>query len=238
MVKPVREEDSSSLNAKISDNNQNRHYTIKTEIGLPDILRIEDDVGGFFFTRLEYLHIEIKDIIKESSIGMKSVSVKLIDGREKIFENAQEALKAEKHALSFLARSEHSRYLLNRKLSIRGYNSISVEMALNRLEKLGILNDERYANEWAENRIKRTCSGPGKIIALLRVRGINEKLAIQTVEKLYGEAEKEQIMNRFVKKVVRGKKIEMDKMRSVLLKQGFRKTEIDRAFLRLILERA
>ncbi|OGT09064.1 MAG: hypothetical protein A2X78_00340 [Gammaproteobacteria bacterium GWE2_37_16] len=87
-------------------------------------------------------------------------------------------------ALNLLARREHSRVEMQRKLLQRGYNLDEINITLDVLAKEGLQNEERFAENYTRSRFKRGF-GPLHIHAELRIRGISEDL----IKKVFIDAE-------------------------------------------------
>lgn len=79
-------------------------------------------------------------------------------------------------AVGLLARREHSRGELRRKLDQRSFEAGDIERALDGLERERLLSDERFAEQFVRERFERG-SGPLKIRAELRRRGVADELA-------------------------------------------------------------
>ncbi|HEY9149781.1 MAG TPA: regulatory protein RecX [Gammaproteobacteria bacterium] len=76
-------------------------------------------------------------------------------------------------ALGLLARREHSRLELARKLRQRGMAGADLEQVLDELVAARLLSDTRFAEEYARSRASRGY-GPLRIRAELRERGIDD----------------------------------------------------------------
>jgi regulatory protein len=83
----------------------------------------------------------------------------------------QPSLKAQ--AMRFLARREHSRAELKRKLAPRAAEADDVEAILDDLAKRGWLSDVRFAELTARAKARRF--GPAKVAHFLRSRGVDEE---------------------------------------------------------------
>ena len=79
--------------------------------------------------------------------------------------------ECEKRAVGLLARREHSRAELERKLAARGYEAEVIRTTLDRLEQSGLLSGRRFVTTFIASRAARG-SGPDKIRAELVQRGI------------------------------------------------------------------
>lgn len=76
-------------------------------------------------------------------------------------------------ALDLLARREHSRLELERKLTSRDHADALVGAVLDELEAEGLLADARFAAEFIRTRVTRG-QGPLRIRAELRQRGVTD----------------------------------------------------------------
>ena len=75
-----------------------------------------------------------------------------------------------------LARREHSRRELLRKLTARGFAAESVTPVLESLVEQHLQSDERYAEDYVRSRIERGF-GPLRIVAELGERGVADGIA-------------------------------------------------------------
>ena len=89
---------------------------------------------------------------------------------------ARAATTAREAAVRLLARREHSRFELRRKLASRGHAPRAAEAALAGLVEGGLQSDERFATSYARTALERG-HGMHKIRAGLRQRGIEPALA-------------------------------------------------------------
>ncbi len=77
--------------------------------------------------------------------------------------------------MDYLARREYGVQEISRKLNGRGFDADVVEAAVAGLIADGLLSDSRFTEAFIHSRLKRG-SGPQKILAELRQRGIAEEL--------------------------------------------------------------
>ena len=85
-----------------------------------------------------------------------------------------DALRA--RALGLLARREHSRGELRRKLAARDTDAQALEATLERLAAAGLQSDERFAESFLRSRAERG-QGPLRIREELRQRGVDDATA-------------------------------------------------------------
>lgn len=79
-------------------------------------------------------------------------------------------------AMNLLARREHSRLELERKLASRDYSENETKPALDALESEGLLSNKRFAAAYVAER-RRRGFGPHKIRDELMERGLDEAMA-------------------------------------------------------------
>lgn len=96
-------------------------------------------------------------------------------------ESAADETACRRQALNALARREHSRLELVRKLSTRGYAAEVIETTLDRLESSGLLDVHRFCDSFVRSRIARG-QGPARIERELSERGIDALQASQALE--------------------------------------------------------
>ena len=90
-----------------------------------------------------------------------------------------DALRA--RALGLLARREHSRAELRRKLATRDTDREALEELLGRLAAANLQSDERFAESFLRSRVERG-QGPLRIREELRQRGVDDATAAAALE--------------------------------------------------------
>jgi len=96
---------------------------------------------------------------------------------------ARQAREAYTAAIRLLAPRDHSTTELRRKLQKREHTSQAIESAFQELMEVNYLNDARYAELYAEQRMNRGY-GPMAIRAKLRERGIESALSNPAIANL------------------------------------------------------
>jgi regulatory protein len=87
-----------------------------------------------------------------------------------------EVADCKRRALDLLARREHSRLELERKLAARGFAAEAVAVALDDLERSGALAADRFTDSFVRSRAAKG-QGPVRIRAELAERGVDEAQA-------------------------------------------------------------
>jgi len=98
--------------------------------------------------------------------------------------------KARESALRFLARRDHSRAELRRKLVQKGFSHQMAESAIEYLADKGYLDDRRFAERWAASALESgRCYGP-RLRSELRQRGVDPSVVSEVIAELtYGNDE-------------------------------------------------
>ena len=137
----------------------------------PDYRLVEVDRGRF------------ASLPAESLVGLD-----LIVGREigpLVLERLQELADLEaahRAALRALARRAHARFDLRRRLLQRQHPPNAVEGALNRLSAVGLLDDERFALDYAAAKARRG-RGPARLVRDLQSQGVDRRVAEDAVRR-------------------------------------------------------
>ena len=97
--------------------------------------------------------------------------------------SAGKARKAEESALRLLARRDHSREEMRRKLRAREFGPEETETALRWLEEREMLDDRRYAQKLAISLAQEKLLGPQRLSQKLFQKGIPAELAREAMEK-------------------------------------------------------
>ncbi|VAX18071.1 hypothetical protein MNBD_NITROSPINAE02-1614 [hydrothermal vent metagenome] len=94
-------------------------------------------------------------------------------------------------AFKLLALRSHSVYEMCEKLKVRDYDSGVIEKTVERLQKLGYLDDEKYSKAYAMARVERMRLGPKRIRTDLTKKGFPREVVSKTVYAIFGEDESE-----------------------------------------------
>jgi regulatory protein len=89
--------------------------------------------------------------------------------------------------MDLLARREHSRLELARKLAARSFDEALIDAVLDELEREGLLSAERFARSFIEARYARG-QGPRRIGRELTLRGIESTAALLDDERFDWDA--------------------------------------------------
>jgi regulatory protein len=92
----------------------------------------------------------------------------------------------EQAALRYLARRDRTEAQMKAYLVRLGASSTSVRSMIKRLVERGYLNDERYALQWATERLARRPMGRERLEAELMGQGLDRDTTARALEQVYG----------------------------------------------------
>jgi regulatory protein len=155
------------------------------------------------------------------------LSLGLLEGME-IGEELYYALEREaaylaawEKALDLLARRDHSRFELSRKLRQRDFEENVVDRVLGKLEGLRYVDDKRFAQLWVESRISKKPEGRAKLLSGLASRGVDRSIAMEAVATCFSEAEEDEALERAAEKLVLKSSATARSAAASLMRKGF-----------------
>lgn len=143
-----------------------------------EVLTIGLSDGSFFRLRLSYL----ERVDSLPPLGQPVSEAGLADCL-----GAAAAYEAELAALRLVSLREHSRHLLSAKLMKRGHGGGAIRISLDRLESLGLLDDERFAAAWLAARRAARPEGRAKLLSGLLSRGVARETAERVLRCAFSE---------------------------------------------------
>ena len=150
---------------------------------------------------------------------------------EKII-SEDKTIRGKKYLLRLLSRRIYSRYEISRKLNNKGYPEKIIADLIFWLENNNYINDELFAEMWAQFRLKNKPIGRYKLNQELRIKGIKQDIIQKVMDKTYKEIDelilarnliKEKIVSSKIKNII----IDPKKIYNFLLRRGF-STEISK----------
>ena len=112
------------------------------------------------------------------------------------FEEAAGSRRAFNSALNSLDYRDHSEKEIRAKL-LRKHDADYVDEAVEKLIELDLVNDERYAENYARELFERKKFGKMRIKSELRAKGISADIANAAVEELFEEEEPDNVKSFF-----------------------------------------
>jgi regulatory protein len=101
----------------------------------------------------------------------------------------------------------HSSGELREKLRRRAERAEDVDAVLAKLKELKYLDDRRFAENYAASRLENQGLGKMRVLRDLRQHRVAPQLAEQVTEKAYQETNEENLIEEFLKRKYRGKKL-------------------------------
>ena len=106
-------------------------------------------------------------------------------------------------ALRSLAGRAYSNAELRTKLQARALNIADVDTALLRLKEYGYVDDRRFAERFAANRLEEEGLGKRRVSNDLRRRRVAPALAASTVEKVYKDVDETALIEDYIRRKYR-----------------------------------
>lgn len=110
-------------------------------------------------------------------------------------------------ALRALGARAHSSGELREKLRRRAQNNEDVDAVLAQLKEAGYLNDRRFAENFAATRLEDQGLGKMRVLRDLRQKRVAPKLAEQVTEQTYAGTDEARLIEEFLRRKYRGKKL-------------------------------
>ncbi len=136
-----------------------------------------------------------------------------------------EIQRAFNRALSFLSYQMRSEYEVHQKLKDQEFGEAVIQEALQKLKKLGFLNDESYSKALVATKKKTAKKGPRAIQRDLEKKGIDKKLQKQVLTE-FSEDEQVEIALQLAEKTVRNEHRKTpsqikQKIQEMLIRKGY-----------------
>lgn len=110
-------------------------------------------------------------------------------------------------ALRALGARAHSTGELREKLRRRARNEADVDAVLAKVKEAGYLNDRRFAENYAAARLEDQGLGKMRVLRDLRQKRVAPELAAQVTEQTYAETNEADLIQEFLRRKYRGKKL-------------------------------
>ncbi|MGB6607273.1 MAG: regulatory protein RecX [Atribacterota bacterium] len=140
--------------------------------------------------------------------------------------------RGKEYLLRLLSRRIYSRYEISGKLKNKGYPEKNIAELIFWLEDNNYINDELFAEMWAQFRLQNKPIGRYKLNQELRTKGIKQDIIQKVIDKTYKEIDEltlahNLIMEKIVSSEIKNVRIDPKKIYNFLLRRGF-STEISR----------
>jgi len=128
--------------------------------------------------------------------------------------------------LRLLSRRIYSRYEISRKLNSKGYPENIIATLFLWLENNKYINDELFAEMWAQFRLQNKPIGRYKLNQELRIKGIKQDIIQKAIDKTYKEIDELTLARNLIKDMIvsseiKNIRINPKKIYNYLLRRGF-----------------
>lgn len=185
---------------------------------LNGVIEITPSIGSAFFLRKEYLSFVDSNKV---CAGAEFNDDEVVD-----ILNAALVYSAEFTAMTYLARAEHCRFSLTQKLIKKGIDKKAIEIALDYLESIHYLDDERFAGAWLRTRSIDHTEGRIRLTAELLHRGVGRDVVRKAIDNFFMSHDEIEICRKALKKELIFKN-DHEKIKKALVKKGFSLKEIE-----------
>ncbi len=134
--------------------------------------------------------------------------------------SAARTFEAERAAMKYLSRAEHSRFQLERKLRKKGFSAKEAAPALDFLAASKILDDRRFALAWLNSRVSLHPEGKAALFAELSERGVSREDSGVAIAAFFESHDEEDLCRRAAEKLIRRGRTG-EKLAASLLSRGF-----------------
>ena len=129
-------------------------------------------------------------------------------------------------AVRALTRRPHSVHEMKQKLERRSDNKLLVQVVMARLKENGMVDDVRYAEQFARQRTESRKQGKFRVARDLRARGIPDRHIVSALEEVAQNSDEAAMVRQRIERKLRSYRGEIDekKMASIygsLLRAGF-----------------
>ncbi len=226
MVSGVHEESSSSPNDNLTIYGTRRAGGSgsgrKGGTAREDVEIILSDGSSFFVPAATWRDLGLPDGTAVTSVWVEKVVREAETGR------------ARERALSLLARREHSRAELSRKLLQRGFDADSAARAVASLVEAGYADDARFADAWIRSKLQRRPQGRAALRAGLARAGVDRETAEAAIDRVVDDDGEtfDRAIARAAERLERRGRLDLPTLTQKLIVRGFSYHQI-RNFLNL-----
>ncbi len=191
-----------------SSSSQNDSFKILSKKGPRGALIVASPDGASFFIPKKLA--EHYGLIPEQELSQKQAEQ---------LKTASEHYLCKQKIFDTLSRRDHSRREVVQKLRLKEFKPETYEPLLDKFEEQNLLNDQRFAENFVQSRLRNNPEGVGMLRQRLRAKGISQDIIRGVLEELVDEVVLWDACQRAGEKLRRTK--QGDKLRDALLRKGF-----------------
>ncbi len=135
----------------------------------------------------------------------------------------EEIEKAKNYAIRYIQYRPRSEKEVFDKLKMKGFSIDNAEEIIGQLKNDGILDDEKFAKLWAEERALSKNIGRNRIKSELKQKGIDNTIIDEIIENIFSVYEESLLAEKFLKRKYKQGFLREDskKIINALLRRGF-----------------
>lgn len=150
----------------------------------------------------------------------------------KQLQKVQSEMEAEKIALNYLSYKPRSINEVKKKLFSKKIAYSVIDLTIEKMKKYGYLDDEKYARDWIEERIRTRGFSPSKIKSELFLKGISKEIIENNLSEIYTPELEIKTAKRIAKKQMRkyknlDEKVIKRRIINFLLRRGYNYSVIE-----------
>jgi len=174
--------------------------------------------GNFFEESLFRLNIKEGSHLSEKEINQ--------------LKRFQKEREAERVAINYLSYKPRSINELRRKLWTKKISDAMIDITIEKMKNYGYLDDEKYARDWIEERIRTRGFSSSKIKSELFLKGISKEIIENNLTEIYTPELEIKTAKRIAKKQIRkykalDKKVIRRRIINFLLRKGYNYSVIE-----------
>ena len=144
---------------------------------------------------------------------------------EKII-SEDKTIRGKEYLLRLLSRRIYSRYEMSGKLKNKGYPENIIADLIFWLEDNNYINDELFAEMWAQFRLQNKPIGRYKLNQELRIKGVKQDIIQKVIDKTYKEIDeltlaRNLIKEKIISSEIKNIRVDPKKIYNLLLRRGF-----------------
>jgi regulatory protein len=112
------------------------------------------------------------------------------------------------YALRVLGQRAHSANELRQKLSKRSESAADVDAVMRKLRDYGLTDDTKFSEAFASSRLQNRGFGRFRVLRDLRSKSVSGNIAQAAVEKTFAGTDELELIQRFLERKYRGKKLD------------------------------
>ncbi len=175
------------------------------------------------YVQFDEIRVELNQEVFKKNILL--VGNEYSEDEIKVIQDVNEKFQIRRTIKNLIQRREHSKKEIIDKLKTKKYSIKNINEEVEEFLKLGLIDDNRFAKMFTENRINFKKKSPKSIAYELMIKGINKEQISENLKNINEEIIRENALNIGIKKLYTLEKFtkndKLMKIRNHLLYKGF-----------------